>query len=113
ASFFRLLKEYLSFKKEAVLIFVMIFLSSALTLVVPLFSSQMFYDQVLTPPGPEGTGRFYGMLLQIVLVIFAIKLASTAFSSAYGIVVSKICTQVIHKLRVKIFSSMQRLSMSF
>ena len=113
ASFFRLLKEYLSFKKEAVLIFVMIFLSSALTLVVPLFSSQMFYDQVLTPPGPEGTGRFYGMLLQIVLVIFAIKLASTAFSSAYGIVVSRICTQVIHKLRVKIFSSMQRLSMSF
>ena len=113
ASFFRLLKEDLSFKKEAVLIFVMIFFSSALTLIVPLFSSQMFYDQVLTPPGPDGTGRFYGMLLQMVLVIFAIKLASTVFSSAYGIIVSRICTRVIHNLRVKIFSSMQRLSVSF
>ncbi len=112
ASFIRLLKEYLSFKKEAALIFLMMLLSSLLTLIVPLFSSQMFYDQVLTPPG-DGTGRFYGMLLQVILVIFAIKLFSTAFSSVYGIVVSKISCQVLHNLRVRIFSSMQRLSMNF
>ncbi|MGI5893801.1 MAG: ABC transporter ATP-binding protein [Candidatus Merdivicinus sp.] len=113
ASFFRLIKEYRSFKKEAVLIFVMMILSSLLTLIVPLFSSRMFYDQVLTPPGADGTGRFYGMLLQMVLVIFTIKLASTFFSSVYGIIVSKISCQVLHNLRVKIFSSMQRLSVSF
>ena len=112
ASFLRLLKEYLSFKKEAALIFVMMLLSSVLTLIVPLFSSQMFYDQVLTPPG-DGTGRFYGMLLQMILAIFAIKLFSTAFSSVYGIVLSKISCQVLHNLRVKIFSSMQRLSVNF
>ncbi len=112
ASFFRLLKEYLTFKKEAVVIFVMIFLSSALTLIVPLFSSQMFYDQVLTPPG-DGVGKYYGMLWQMVLAVFSIKLVSTIFSSFYGIIVSKISCKVLHNLRVKIFSSMQRLSVSF
>lgn len=112
ASFIRLLKEYLSFKKEAVVIFVMIFLSSALTLIVPLFSSQMFYDQVLTPPG-DGVGKYYGMLWQMVLAVFGIKLVSTIFSSFYGIIVSKISCKVLHNLRVKIFSSMQRLSVSF
>lgn len=115
-SFKRLLKEYLSYKKEAALIFVLILISSVLTLVTPLFSSRMFYDQVLTEPSvADGTvyGKYYGQLVMIVLLIFAIKLIATFFSSIYGIIVSKISCDVLHRLRVKIFSSMQRLSVNF
>ncbi len=110
---FRLFKEYRSYKKEAVWIFIMIFISSMFTLIVPIFSSQVFYDQVLVPPGSGNTGRFYGMILQLVLVVFGIQLISTVFSSLYGIVVSKISCRMLHDLRVRIFSSMQRLSYSF
>ena len=115
-SFKRLLKEYLSHKKEAVLIFALILVSSVLTLIVPLFSSQMFYDQVLTKPSViNGTvyGKYYGKLAMVVLMIFGIKLVASFFSSLYGIIVSKISCEVLNNLRVKIFSSMQRLSMNF
>ena len=115
-SFKRLLKEYLSHKKEAVLIFALILVSSVLTLIVPLFSSQMFYDQVLTKPSViNGTvyGKYYGKLAMVVLMIFGIKLIASFFSSLYGIIVSKISCEVLNNLRVKIFSSMQRLSMNF
>lgn len=115
-SFKRLLKEYLSYKKEAVIIFVLILISSLLTLIVPVFSSQMFYDQVLTRPSVvNGTvyGKYYGKLLLIVLLIFGIKLIASFFSAVYGIIVSKISCDVLNKLRIKIFSSMQRLSVSF
>ena len=115
-SFKRLLKEYLDYKKEAVIIFALILISSILTLLTPLFSSQMFYDQVLTEPSVvngEVFGKYYGQLAMIVLAIFGIKLVATFFSSVYGIIVSKISCEVLHKRRIKIFSSMQRLSMNF
>ena len=90
------------------LILALIVVSSVLTLITPLISSQMFYDEVLT-----AGGKFYGQVIQIVLMIFAVKLIASLFSSVYGILLTKVSMKVLHNLRVKIFSAMQRLSINF
>ncbi|MBS6471653.1 MAG: ATP-binding cassette domain-containing protein [[Eubacterium] siraeum] len=43
----------------------------------------------------------------------AFSLLSTGFSMIYGVIISRITPQVIHKLRTDIFASMQKLSLSF
>ncbi len=104
----RMLGEYRAYWKESLLILVLIAVSSVLTLITPLISSQMFYDEVLT-----AGGKFYGQVIQIVFLIFAVKLIASLFSSVYGILLTKVSMKVLHHLRVKIFSAMQRLSINF
>ena len=36
-------------------------------------------------------GKFYGQVIQIVLLIFAVKLIASLFSSVYGILLTKMC----------------------
>lgn len=73
-----------------------------------LFWHKMLYDDVLS----EG-GSLHGQILFVILVMAAFSLLSTGFSMIYGVIISRITPQVIHKLRTDIFASMQKLSLSF
>ena len=68
----------------------------------------MFYDDVLT----EG-GKYYGKILMIVFLMLAVNAGSLIMKVVSGIITSKVVPVVTHKLRVKIFSSMQHLSLDF
>ena len=81
------------YKKQLAVILLMIAVSVALGLVAPYFGTKMLYDDVLT----EG-GSLYGELLYVILVMAAFSLLSTVFSIIYGIIISTITPNVIHKL---------------
>ena len=106
--FKRLLSMFKDFKLEVFLILLTLIIAMALSVIAPVFSAQMFYDDVLT----EG-GRYYGKVLQIVLVIVAVNILSMILRVVSGVITSRIVPMVIHKLRVKIFSSLQSLSLDF
>lgn len=96
------------YKKQIVIILALIAVSVALGLIAPYFGTKMLYDDVLT----EG-GSLHGQILFVILVMAAFSLLSTGFSMIYGVIISRITPQVIHKLRTDIFASMQKLSLSF
>ncbi len=106
--FKRLLGMFKDYKWQMAIILVMIGLSVALGLVSPYFGTKLLYDDVLT----EG-GSLYGQILLVIIAMGGFSLISTIFSIAYGIVISCIAPNVIHKLRTDIFTAMQRLSLSF
>lgn len=104
----RMLTMFKDFKLEVFLILLTLIISMALSVIAPVFSSQMFYDDVLT----EG-GKYYGKVLQIVLAIVAVNVLSMILRVVSGVITSRIVPMVIHKLRVKIFASLQNLSLDF
>ncbi len=106
--FKRLFSMFKDFKLEVFLILMTLVIAMALSVVAPVFSAQMFYDDVLT----EG-GRYYGKVLEIVLLIVAVNILSMILRVVSGVITSRIVPMVIHKLRVKIFSSLQSLSLDF
>ena len=90
------------------MILLTIIVSSIFAVLSPIFGSQMLYDDVLA----EG-GKYYGQILMIVLLIAGVDLAGMLIRIISGIITSKIVPVVTHRLRVKIFSSLQRLSLDF
>lgn len=106
--FKRLLSIFGEFKWSVILILATLIASNVLAVVTPIYSSQMLYDDVLT----EG-GEHYGKIMMIVLIIAAINIASLITKIVSGIITSKIVPVVTHRMRLKIFSSLQRLSLDF
>ena len=106
--FIRLLKIFGEFKWAVGLILLTIILSNVFAVLTPIFGAQMFYDQVLT----EG-GKYYGELLMIILLLLSVNIGSLLMRVVSGIITSKVVPVVTHRLRYKIFSSMQRLSLDF
>lgn len=106
--FKRLLGMFKDYKLQIFIILALIGISVALGLISPYFGTKLLYDEVLT----EG-GEYYGQILFVILGMAAFSLVSTIFSIVYGIIISIVTPQVIHKLRTSIFASMQKLSLSF
>ena len=106
--FKRLLGMFKDYKLQIFIILALIGISVALGLISPYFGTKLLYDDVLT----EG-GQYYGQILFVILGMAAFSLVSTLFSIVYGIIISIVTPQVIHKLRTSIFASMQKLSLSF
>ncbi|MBR1863375.1 MAG: ABC transporter ATP-binding protein [Ruminococcus sp.] len=106
--FTRLLKMFGEFKGAVMMILLTIILSNVFAVLSPVFGAQMLYDDVLAE-----NGRLYGRILLIVGAIMAVNVLSILMRVISGIITSKVVPVVAHKLRVKIFSSMQRLSLDF
>lgn len=106
--FKRLLTMFKEFKTAVILILITIILSNIFAVIAPVFGSQMLYDDVLA----EG-GRYYGKILMIVILIVAVNVCGLILRMVSGVITSKIVPVVTHRLRLKIFSSMQHLSLDF
>lgn len=106
--FKRLLSMFGEFKGAVFLILLTIVLSNVFAVLSPIFGSQMLYDDVLAE-----NGKYYGKILMIVMLIVGINIAGMIMRIISGIITSKVVPVVTHRLRVKIFSSMQRLSLDF
>lgn len=96
------------FKGAVFLILLTIVLSNVFAVLSPIFGSQMLYDDVLAE-----NGKYYGKILMVVMLIVGINIAGMIMRIISGIITSKVVPVVTHRLRVKIFSSMQRLSLEF
>lgn len=106
--FFRLMGMFSEFKFALFGMAASILLSGAFAVISPYFGTKLLYDDVLT----DG-GRFYGKIAMIVIVMASVSFAGMLLHIISGIIMSTITPKVMHSLRCKIFSSMQRLSLSF
>jgi ATP-binding cassette subfamily B protein len=106
--FKRLLGMFGDFKLEIAGIIACIFLSGVFGIIAPFFGSKMLYDDVLTQ-----SGKYYGKIGMIIILMASISFVGTVLSAVSGLITARVTPKVTHKLRSKIFSSMQTLSLQF
>ncbi len=104
----RLLSFFKEFKWYIFLIFVTVLITTALGLIAPYASTKVFYDDVL-----KENGKYFGMVLPIVGVIAGIKLLSTLAGMLNGVITAKVSARVVLALKITIFRSINKLSLSF
>lgn len=90
-----------------------VLVSSGLSLLIPQYSTQKLYDEVLN----TGNTAPYEVLLKglftIVLTMAIIKILYQLFTLAYQYLVAGMLPHVIYSIKIKIFKAMQRLSVGF
>lgn len=106
--FKRLLGLFGEYKAQVAVIFVLMVLSALLGVVSPYFGTAFLYDKVL-----DTAGEFFGNVLFAILMMAGFRLISEVFQLVYGVVFTKANCKVMHKLRTKVFTSMERLSLPF
>lgn len=105
ARFWMFLKKY---KKYIAVMLASLVLLTATSILVPYLSSQFFFDEVLT----EG-GSFYGELLLVIGLIVATRLLAQLFTLINGMISARVSAKVVYDLKMTIFGSIEKLSMSF
>ncbi len=96
------------YKKELVIMVLMLVLTSALGIVTPYVSSGFYYDEVL-----DKAGKFYGEILMVLGIIIGTRLLSMLVNMVHSIVTSVIAANLVYDLKKVIFGSIERLSLSF
>jgi ATP-binding cassette subfamily B protein len=99
---------FLKYKLKIAVLVVMLIMTSGLGVLAPYISSGFFYDQVL-----EEGGKFYGQVLLVLMIIIGTRLLNTFFNLFHSLVTTTIAANVIYDLKKVIFSSIERLSLSF
>ena len=99
---------FAKYKKDIFTVLFMVILSCALSIFSPFISGRFFYDEVLTK-----NGSFYGEITFAILLIASTKLISVVFSMVHSIITAKVSARVIYDLKKTIFTSVQKLSLSY
>ncbi len=114
----RLLKYFTSFKLQLAIVVFCMFATSGISLLSPIVNGQFLYDQVIAKPGIVN-GREVGTLhsekwvLIAVGIIFFMALLSLAISILQNRTNAHLSTQVALDMKLDIFTSMQKLSLSY
>lgn len=87
--------------------------SNALNLLIPQFSTQKLYDDVLNPGNTLGYDALLKALFTVVLSMAAIKIFNQFFTLVYQYLVAGMLPHVVYSIKIKIFKAMQRLSVGF
>ena len=91
----------------AIMIISLVLLTS-MGILTPYFSNEFFYDEVLNEEG-----AFFGEILLAVGLVIVTRLLSHVFSMANGFISAKIAAKVVFDLKMTVFKSIERLSMTF
>lgn len=118
--FRRLLHYFTQFRLQLVLILVLLLASTVISLLSPIVSGQLLYDQVISEPsynqaGVQVTGRMheekYVYLFVGILICFAVlNLLISVFRNRINAYMS---TRVVKNIKNEVFIAMQRLSLSY
>ena len=106
-SFFGDVKWKMIFMISAVLF------SSAINLILPKFSTQKLYDEVLNTGNTLGYDALLKGLFSVVLTMAALKITHQLFTLFYQYIVAGILPEVVYGIKLKIFKAMQSLSVGF
>lgn len=98
----------LKYKFEIFVMILMLVLTSALSVLAPYVSNGFYYDEVLNT-----AGQFYGEIILVLIIIISTRIFSTIVNMFHNIVTSIIAAKVVYDLKKVIFSSIERLSLSF
>ncbi len=97
-----------NYKWKMILIGFTLVLSGALSVIAPYFSAGFFYDEVL-----DVAGEFYGKIALVIGIIVTTRLLSQLVSTLHSALTSLVAADMVYDLRKIIFSSINRLSLSF
>ncbi len=109
----RLFSFFSDVKWKMLLIILFIIASTILNLILPQFSTQKLYDEVLNPANSLGYDALLKGLFTIVLSIATVKISHQLFTICYDYMIAGILPQVVYSIKLKIFKAMQRLSVGF
>lgn len=109
----RLFSFFSDVKWKMVFILFFILLSNGLNLLIPKFSTQKLYDEVLNPANTLGYDTLLKGLFTVVLSMAAIKIFNQVFTLVYQYLVGGMLPKVVYSIKIKIFKAMQRLSVGF
>ncbi len=90
-----------------------VLISSAISLIIPQYSTQKLYDEVLNAGNPAPYETLLNGLFSIVLTMVALRLTHQIFTFIYQYIVAGMLPQVIYSIKLKIFKAMQGLSVGF
>ena len=108
----KVIRRLLSYSRQywvrIAVVVLLILLASAMQIIYPYLSGKLYMDEVLNP-----TGRYYGMVAQLVLAMIAVQGATLFLNAVSGRFNAKFAADVIYRLKTDTFRSMQKLSMKF
>jgi ATP-binding cassette subfamily B protein len=104
----RLLGFFKYYYKNIFIFFALMLINTVFTVISPYIGTKMLYDDVLT----EG-GSWYGEVTLVLLMIIGIRIISLILNMTQGYISASVVPFVIYDIKLKIFTSMQRLSVSF
>ena len=96
------------YKAYIAIMLLSLLLLTATSVLVPYFSNEFFFDEVLNPEG-----SFFGELLLVIGIIIATRLLSQLFSILNGFISAKIAARIVFDLKMTVFKSIEKLSLSF
>ncbi|MCI8387732.1 MAG: ABC transporter ATP-binding protein [Clostridiales bacterium] len=118
AVFVRLMKYLSAFKPQMITVLLCMIATSAISLVNPIISNQILYDQVISQPGvvagkQVGTLHSENWLYIMIGVVFGIALVSLGVSILQNRANATMSTKVTLNMKMDIFTALQSLSLSF
>ncbi|MDI9470422.1 MAG: DUF1854 domain-containing protein [Bacillota bacterium] len=119
--FWRLLQEFIAYRGRVALLLLAIALSGLFNATLPYLSGKVLYDAVLRQ-SPEWAGRLesWGLALKaplllgwLIVLLFVLRLGQQLTGILHGRMTGYIVPGIIASLRARVFSALQRLSISF
>ena len=96
------------YKAYIAIMLISLALLTATSITVPYFSNEFFYDEVLSE-----NGGFFGEILLVIGMIVATKVLSQIFTIINGRISAKIAAKIVYDLKMTVFTSIEKLSLSF
>ena len=109
----RLFNFFGEVKGKMIFIIFSILVSTVISLIIPQYSTQKLYDEVLNPGNTLGYDALFKALVSVVLTMAALKIFNQLFTLFYQYILAGILPHVIYSIKLKIFKAMQRLSVGF
>ncbi len=98
----------MKYKKYIAIMLLSLCLLTATSILVPYFSNEFFYDEVL-----REDGDFFGEILLVIGIIIATRVLSQIFTIINGRISAKIAAKIVYDLKMTVFTSIEKLSLSF
>lgn len=109
----RLFSFFAEAKGKMIFIIAAILLKTALSLILPQYSTQTLYDEILNPESALSYEALLSALFSLVLTVAGIKILNNVFTMFYQYVLAGVLPKVIYSIKLKIFTAMQSLSLGF
>ncbi len=106
--FRRMLVFFAAYKAKLLLVLASLIVLTASSILTPYFTGQFFYDEVI-----YGTGRFYGELLFVMILILSTRILSMLATMVNNLITSTVSAGMVFELKKTIFSAIERLSLGF
>lgn len=99
---------FIKYKIQIAVIIGMLIFTSALGILSPYVSAGFYYDKVL-----DKAGEFYGQIFLVLGIIIGTRILSIIITIIHNVITSRIAAHLVYDLKKVIFTSIERLSISF